>query len=57
MKLLGAAEVGVLGGLRWWTLAELEQTGEEVFAPADLPALARGLIEEGLPERPVAVGV
>jgi 8-oxo-dGTP pyrophosphatase MutT (NUDIX family) len=55
-NLLGAAEVGVFGGLRWWTLPELESSDEE-FAPADLPALVRNLVEEGPPERPVAVGV
>ena len=55
-KLLGAAEVGVFGGLRWWTLPELEDTDEE-FAPADLPALVRKLLEEGPPEPAVAVGV
>ncbi len=56
-KLLGAAEAGAFGGLRWWTLGQLEDAGEEEFAPADLPALVRGLLEEGPPERPVKVGV
>ncbi len=55
-KLLGAAEVGVFSGLRWWTLPELEDTDEE-FAPADLPVLVRNLVEDGPPGRPVAVGV
>lgn len=54
--LLGAAEVGVFGGLCWWTLPELEDTDEQ-FAPADLPALVRALVEQGPPERPLEVGV
>ena len=35
---LSPKESGVMGGLRWWTLAELEATAEEL-APADLPVL------------------
>jgi hypothetical protein len=30
---------------------------EEEFAPADLPALVRELVEDGPPERPIEVGV
>ncbi|MBA2527870.1 MAG: hypothetical protein H0V18_19125 [Pyrinomonadaceae bacterium] len=44
-------EAGVFGGLRWWTLPELEATDEE-FAPADLPGLVRRLVEQDPPERP-----
>jgi 8-oxo-dGTP pyrophosphatase MutT (NUDIX family) len=43
-NLLGPEEAGVLRGLRWWTLAELEATAEEL-APADLFALLRDLVE------------
>jgi 8-oxo-dGTP pyrophosphatase MutT (NUDIX family) len=54
-KLLGSTEAHVFGGLRWWTLPELEDSDEE-FAPADLPALMRGLVEQGPPGRPLEVG-
>ena len=53
---LGAEEVGVLRGLRWWTLDELDATAE-ALAPADLPALVRNLVEYGPPQRPIEVGV
>lgn len=52
---LGAEEVKAFAGLGWWTLAELE-VSEEEFAPADLPALVRALLEDGPPERPIEVG-
>jgi 8-oxo-dGTP pyrophosphatase MutT (NUDIX family) len=55
-KVIDAEEAKAFDGLRWWTLPELEDTDEE-FAPADLPELVRNLVEEGPPERPVAVGV
>ena len=48
-------EASVLRGLRWWTLAELEDTADEM-APADLPALARNLVENGPPPEPIEVG-
>jgi 8-oxo-dGTP pyrophosphatase MutT (NUDIX family) len=53
---IDAEEAKTFDGLRWWTLGELETTDER-FAPADLPVLVRALVEEGPPERPVAVGV
>jgi len=53
---IDAEEAMIFDGLRWWTLEELETT-DELFAPADLPALVRELVEEGPPERPVVVGV
>ena len=49
-------EAGVLRGLRWWTLADLEETAAEP-APADLPTLARELVENGPPQGPIEVGV
>jgi 8-oxo-dGTP pyrophosphatase MutT (NUDIX family) len=55
-NLLGPEEAGVLRGLRWWTLAELEATAEEL-APADLFALLRDLVEYGTPRRPIEVGI
>jgi 8-oxo-dGTP pyrophosphatase MutT (NUDIX family) len=55
-KLIDAEEAKTFDGLRWWTLGELETTDER-FAPADLSALVRRLVEEGPPERPVLVGV
>ncbi len=33
-------EAAVVDGYRWWTVAELESTGEQ-FYPAELPALMR----------------
>jgi 8-oxo-dGTP pyrophosphatase MutT (NUDIX family) len=53
---LGAEEAKAFAGLSWWTLAELEKA-EETFAPTDLPALVRALLEDGPPERPIEVGV
>ena len=55
-RALGAEESESFRGLRWWRPRELEDA-EEVFAPAELPALVRRLLEEGPPERPVRVGV
>jgi 8-oxo-dGTP pyrophosphatase MutT (NUDIX family) len=52
---LGAEEARAFAGLKWWTLAELEEAEEE-FAPADLPALVRTLVDNGPPERPIVVG-
>jgi ADP-ribose pyrophosphatase YjhB (NUDIX family) len=42
--------------LRWWTLAELDATKDELSA-CDLPSLIRRLIEEGPPPEPINVGV
>ncbi len=53
---LGTEESIAFRDLRWWTLGELE-AGTDAFAPADLPALVRRLVEQGPPERPVEVGV
>ncbi len=52
---LGTEEAKAFAGLRWWTPAELDEAEEE-FAPADLPALVRALVENGPPERPIEVG-
>ena len=41
---------------RWWTLSELEIT-TEVLTPRDLAQLLRGLLENGLPTKPVTVEV
>jgi 8-oxo-dGTP pyrophosphatase MutT (NUDIX family) len=54
-ELLGPEEAGVLRGLQWWTLDELEETADEL-APADLPALARELVNNGPPRGPIEVG-
>ncbi len=53
---LGVEEAGVFDGLRWWSIGELESSAEE-FAPADLPALVRQLVERGPPGRPLTIGV
>src|SRR5512146_2056720 len=37
--------------LRWWSLAELEETAEEV-APRSLPELVRALLRDGAPQVP-----
>jgi len=42
--------------IRWWTLTELDESGEP-FAPTRLPALLRQLLEEGPPQVPLDVGV
>lgn len=42
--------------LRWWTLAELEASGEE-FAPRRLPELVAALLRDGPPGEPFDVGV
>jgi 8-oxo-dGTP pyrophosphatase MutT (NUDIX family) len=54
-KLIDVEEAKAFDGLRWWRLGELEATDER-FAPANLPALVRELVEEGPPEHPVLVG-
>jgi 8-oxo-dGTP pyrophosphatase MutT (NUDIX family) len=53
---LGTGEARVFRGLHWWSIGELEWSAEE-FAPADLPALVRRLVERGPPERPIRVGI
>jgi hypothetical protein len=47
---IDAEESKTFDGLRWWTLGELETTDER-FAPSNLPALVRQLVEEGPLER------
>ena len=42
--------------VRWWTLAELEATDEELV-PRTLPARLRELLEHGPPPAPVDVGI
>jgi 8-oxo-dGTP pyrophosphatase MutT (NUDIX family) len=42
--------------IRWWTLPELEASGE-VFAPRRLPQLIRELLDEGPPAEPFDAGV
>ena len=42
--------------LRWWTLAELEATHEELV-PRTLPARIHDLLEQGPPLEPIDVGV
>jgi ADP-ribose pyrophosphatase YjhB (NUDIX family) len=41
--------------MRWWTLAELDATSDEL-SPRELPRLIRRLVEEGLPPQPINVG-
>jgi ADP-ribose pyrophosphatase YjhB (NUDIX family) len=42
-------------GMRWWTVADLEQADEE-FAPSRLPELVRRLTEQGPPAEPIDAG-
>jgi TDG/mug DNA glycosylase family protein len=42
--------------VRWWTLAELEATSDELV-PRTLPARLRELLEHGSPPAPVDVGI
>jgi 8-oxo-dGTP pyrophosphatase MutT (NUDIX family) len=53
--LIGLEESVAFRDVRWWTLEELEATTEE-FAPVDLPALTKRLVEHGPPEHPLEVG-
>ncbi len=43
-------------GMRWWTLGELEASGE-LFAPRRLPDLVAALLRDGPPGEPFDVGV
>ena len=45
-----------VAGMRWWTLDELEASGE-IFAPRRLPELVAALLRDGPPGEPVDVGV
>jgi 8-oxo-dGTP diphosphatase len=42
---------------RWWTLNEIRQATDELFAPRDLASLLETLIEQGPPSEVVTVGV
>ena len=42
--------------VRWWTLRELEASAA-TFAPRNLAALLRDLLENGAPEEPLDAGV
>jgi 8-oxo-dGTP pyrophosphatase MutT (NUDIX family) len=53
--LIGPDESVALREVRWWTPEELEATDEE-FAPVDLPALTKRLVEDGPPAHPLHVG-
>ena len=46
----------LFGGLRWWTLWELETT-DEVVSPRRLAVLLRDLLETGPPPEPIEVGI
>lgn len=49
-ELLAEAVVGA----RWWTLEELEATGESV-KPEQLPAMLRQVLDTGAPEEPLVI--
>jgi 8-oxo-dGTP pyrophosphatase MutT (NUDIX family) len=42
--------------LRWWTLDEIESSGE-TFAPTRLAELLQAILEQGPPAEPIDVGV
>jgi 8-oxo-dGTP pyrophosphatase MutT (NUDIX family) len=46
-----AAERDSIDGHRWWTIEELESTGDR-FYPVDLPGLLRRLLRDGPPADP-----
>jgi 8-oxo-dGTP pyrophosphatase MutT (NUDIX family) len=50
-------ELDQLTEYRWWSLAELEAAGDEVFAPRRLPDLLRSLLSQGPPAEPINAGV
>ncbi len=43
-------------GVRWWTIDEIEASGE-AFAPTRLGELLRALLADGPPDEPIDVGV
>lgn len=43
-------------GVRWWTIDEIEASGE-AFAPTRLAELLRALLADGPPDEPIDVGV
>ena len=49
-------ERAVLTEHRWWSLAELEAAGDEVFVPRDLASLLSPLLRGELPASPIEVG-
>ena len=49
---LTGIERATIVGHRWWTLAELETTGDRLV-PETLAALVRSLLRDGLPETPI----
>ena len=53
---LGEVERASFRELRWWTLGDLEVSGEEV-APRDLVERVRVLLRDGPPPTPVSVGI
>lgn len=46
----------MFGGVRWWTLEELDSTDEDL-SPRRLAILLRDLIDTGLPAEPIEAGV
>lgn len=41
--------------IRWWTIDELLAASHIVFAPRELPRLARHVVEEGTPSSPIDI--
>ena len=50
------SEKAEITAARWWTLAELDATSEEL-APGDLARRLRSLLTEGAPASPIVLGV
>lgn len=51
-----AHENQYFGGFRWWSLGELRRSNE-VFAPRNIATHFHQIIEAGLPDSPIDVGV
>ena len=52
---MSETEKSEITACRWWSLPELDSTGDEL-APRDLTARLRGLLAEGPPPTPVQIG-
>ena len=50
------SEVGIFHEFRWWTLPALRAATGDQFAPRALPTLVAGLVANGPPAQPIALG-
>ncbi|MEU7041621.1 NUDIX domain-containing protein [Streptomyces varsoviensis] len=57
---LSSAELAAenIAGFRWWPLAEIiAYRGPDLFGPRELGSLLADLLRDGVPDRPVALGL